>query len=338
MLSQEERPTVSVIIPARNEEENLPNLLKSLQQQTLKPDEILVMDDGSQDRTTGVALSFDVKVFQLNDKPPGWNGKSWACWTGAKHAKSEVLVYLDADTTLERTGLEGLLSAWMQKKGALSVQPYHETRKPYEKLSAFLNIMVMAGMNAFTAFGEKLKPAGAFGPCIVIGREDYFRSGGHEAVKGALLEDIPLGKNFMEKGLHLDCRSGRGCVSFRMYPNGLKSQVEGWSKSFALGASDTKPLVMFGTILWISGCFTALTGALPFRGDSLWVFSSWGLAVYLLYALQVYVLSRNIGSFGIRTALLFPLPLLFFTGVYFYSFVSTFILKTVKWKGRSIYN
>ena len=101
---------ISVIIPARNEERSLPSLLSSLHNQTLKPDEIIVVDDNSEDATAEVAEKGWAKVIHAKALPEGWHGKAWACWTGAKEAQGEILVFLASVQP------DGLLRSWVHTR------------------------------------------------------------------------------------------------------------------------------------------------------------------------------------------------------------------------------
>jgi len=113
-------PPISVIIPARNEERSLPSLLSSLHNQTLKPDEIIVVDDNSEDATAEVADKGGAKVIHAKALPEGWHGKAWACWTGAKEAQGEILVFLDADTSVQPDGLlRSGVHTWRKKASFL---------------------------------------------------------------------------------------------------------------------------------------------------------------------------------------------------------------------------
>src|SRR5690606_38618372 len=108
----------SVIIPARNEETNLPHLLESLQNQTIQPYEIIVIDDHSDDATKQIAESFGVKVFTSPDLPNGWTGKSWALWNGYNASIGEILVFLDADVRLTKNALASLVEKLNEVGGA----------------------------------------------------------------------------------------------------------------------------------------------------------------------------------------------------------------------------
>jgi 4,4'-diaponeurosporenoate glycosyltransferase len=329
-------PLTTIIIPARNEEKNLPVLLQSIKEQSLAPAEVIVVDDQSTDNTSRCAAYYGVRVIRVKDKPPDWIGKSWACWEGARNAKSDVFIFLDADTRLIQGGLAKILHEWSRKSGVVSIQPYHSTERMYEKLSGFLNIIIMAGINAFTMRGTHYKPAGIFGPCIVCSREDYFLTGGHEAIKNEVLEDVYFGRNAMACGIPVRCYGGKGSIHFRMYSDGMRALIDGWTKSFALGASGTRPLVLTCVILWIAGCSItpiSLIAHMGYGGYDILLISAF---LYLLYVMQVFWMFWRIGNFGFLTALLYPVPLLFFLFIALYSFVRTFVVKNVRWKGRNI--
>jgi cellulose synthase/poly-beta-1,6-N-acetylglucosamine synthase-like glycosyltransferase len=97
-------PSVSVIIPARNEEKSLPILLASLREQVYTPEEIIVVVGPSEDKTVEVAERSNVKVIRLEPTPEGWVGKPWACYQGALAAKGDILVFLEQIHALKRTG------------------------------------------------------------------------------------------------------------------------------------------------------------------------------------------------------------------------------------------
>jgi len=322
--------TITVVIPARNEAANIGPLLESLKAQTMQPLQIIVADDSSEDGTAFIARRAEAEVIAAGSLPAGWMGKNWACWSGAKAARGELLVFLDADIVLEPNALASIAAGVLTRGGLLSIQPYHRVTKLYEKFSAFFNIIVLASV------GEGDIHSGAFGPCIACHREDYFRVGGHEAVRGKILDHYELGVVFSKGGSPIYNCSGKGIVNFRMYPDGFVSLVKGWGKSFALGAAATQPIVLLGTVLWIVGIVKTVTIWRSIAADLSVANIAIGVVIYAAFVLQLRVWFRRAGSFGLGTALLFPIPLLLFLLVFIYSIYQAYCRKQVRWKGRDL--
>lgn len=331
-------PFLSIIIPARNEAGRITPLLQSLQEQHFRSFEVLVVDDHSTDRTATIAKSFGARVLQ-NKAVDSGSGKSMACWHGAQHAKGEWLLFLDADTSLTNAdSLFHLLGFYQQKgaKGILSLQPYHTVHRLYENLSAVFNVIVIVGMNLFTLWGPRFKTAGSFGPCILSNKDDYFLTGGHQKILGAVMDDLALGEAFMDINLPVYCLGGKGVINFRMYPEGFKSLVEGWCKSFAVGSKSTHPIVMLMTIIWISGSFMstgALISSIAAMNPAAMLISG---ILYVAYALQTLLFAHRCGNFSWGIFVLYPILFLFFTAIHVYSLFRAHILHSVKWKDRKI--
>lgn len=331
-------PLLSIIIPARNEAGRISPLLRSLQEQHYQSFEVLVVDDHSTDQTAAIARSFGAKVLQ-NKAVDSGSGKSKACWHGAQHAKGQWLLFLDADASFtDAESLFKILGCYHRKgaKGILSLQPFHTVHRLYENLSAIFNIIVIVGMNVFTFWGPSFKAAGSFGPCMICNKGDYFSTGGHYKILGAVMDDLALGQAFMDKSLPVYCIGGNGVINFRMYPEGLRSLVEGWCKSFAVGSKSTHPIVMAMTILWITGSFMS-TGVLIASISALhpvaMVLS--GL-LYAAYAFQTMRFAHRCGNFNRWIFLFYPLLFLFFSAIHLYSLFRAHVLHTVSWKGRKI--
>ncbi|MEJ2629460.1 MAG: glycosyl transferase family 2, partial [bacterium] len=127
---------------------------------------------------------------------------------------------------------------------------------------------------------------------------------------------------------------GRGTLSYRMYPKGLKELINGWSKAFASGFSQTSISALLLIIFWISGGFVVLISlvynTIVNGGFLLW------LLLYFGFFLQIYWMLRRIGSFKIITALFFPFHLLFYCIVFFRSLIFQLRGKNIQWKSRSV--
>ncbi len=337
------RRRVSVIIPALNEERRIGPLLASLARQTLRPDEVIVVDDGCTDGTAAIAHRLGARVVAARGRPAGWVGKNWACWTGAGRAAGQALLFLDADVRLADDGLERLLAERDRRGGVVSVQPFHRVGSVVERLSAVCNVVVMGSLGAFTPLRGRVRTAGGFGPCLVVSRRDYFSCGGHRAVRYRVVEDMAFADAARRKGLPVACLAGRGCVDFRMYPDGMHAMVEGWSKGMAAGSRGSPPLTRALMIAWIIGLtssvillgmgVTDLAGAVR-AGAAEAGFGVSAVGLYALYTVQVWWMLRRIGSFGPATAIAFPLPLAFFHAVYARSVWLARIRGSVTWRGR----
>ena len=322
---------LSVIIPARNEENNLPRLLNSLRSQPVPPDEIIVVDDASADRTANVARELGALVLAAPPLPDGWRGKTWTCHHGAARAKGEWLLFLDADTWFEPAGLPAVLAEFADGGGgALSVAPFHRVEKLHEQFSIFFNLIMLAGTGGFTLFGDHLPPRGLLGQCLLIEAAAYRRVGGHEVVKGRILENFWLAERLRSAGVPLHCRGGRGAFSFRMYPLGWRDLIAGWVKGFAAGAGKTPLPLLLLAIAWLGGLLMAVGGLVSAP------IAPFGCIAYGLYATQVAWLMRRVGTFQWFTALLFPVPLIFYFVIFTRSAWQNVRKKSVTWKGRQI--
>jgi len=327
---------VSVIVPARNECERIPPLLESLTRQDDVDFELIVVDDNSTDGTGDLARAAGAEVISVTELEPGWLGKPHACWLGARRASGDLLVFLDADTELEPGGLRRIVATHARHGGLVSVQPYHRMKRPYEQLSALFFIIMMGSIRSFTLAGERIRSNGSFGPCMVCLREDYFRTGGHGLVRAEIVDDVALAREMGRRGVATHNFIGRGTISFRMYPGGLRDLVEGWTKNFARGAIDTDLAMLAMMTAWISGgvaAFDALRG-LPVDGLSSWGIA--GLIGYAAYVAQIGWLLRPLGNFGLMTAITYPISLVFFFGVFLRSLYLTLVRNSVRWKGRAI--
>ncbi|WP_391575061.1 glycosyltransferase [Cohnella sp.] len=321
---------LSIIIPARNEQYNLPHLLDSLRSQTFQPFEIIVVDDFSDDRTKEIAESYGVQVIANSSLPQGWTGKSWAIWNGYLHASGDVFAFLDADIRLAPNALSSLMKARETSKGVISAVPFHHTEKLYEKLALIMN---MLGIFAFTSVFERRNPRkGLYGSCILALREDYEKINGHESVKSEVLDDLFLGSKFIEAGIPVTNYIGYGFVSFRMYPQGIRSEIEGFSKGAILSTSTLSTGTIVPIAVWVVGLLVS---------ESVFVFAntSWVVPLligYLMYMLQLFYFIKYAGVFGFVIPILHIVASLFFIVIMLYSLYQVVVLGQVRWKGRHI--
>ncbi|WP_226669993.1 glycosyltransferase [Metabacillus litoralis] len=326
--------SLSIIIPARNEEATLGTLLHSIKSQAEQPLEIIVVDDHSTDKTREIALDFGVKVVDNPPLPQGWLGKSWGCWNGAKHAKGNYLMFVDADTWFVSKGIKRAITFFVNHPyQLLTIHPYHKMERAYEKLSGIFHSIVFISSGVTTLFSNKATIRGGFGQCLMSERDTYFELGGHESIKGEVVENLAFIQRAASYNYKVHAIGGNDVINMRMYQDGVISVFKGWSKSFASGSKMTHPILMVFIVLWISALFSFMANSVSLITEAPYIF----ILLYSCIAYLFYRMLKDIGNFTFFDAFLFPVHILFFIVVFCFSFFSTFILKNSSWKGRSIH-
>ena len=290
------QPEVSVIVPARNEEACLGMCLESLIRQKGVDFEVLVVDDGSTDRTREIALSFPgVRVLDAPPPPADRNGKSNAASTGAREARGEWLLFTDADT-VHLPGSLALSLAEAKRNGAalLSYSPGQEVHGFWEKAVMPVIFAELASTYKASAVSDPASPvAAANGQYLLITREAYEAVGGFAAVATSLLEDVALARAVKQTGRKLHFRYGPDAVRTRMY-RGFIQLREGWTKNLVLLFPAARKLAVLRAtefLLIASGAtFTVVTlfqGAMAF-GILAWIVTAGLYGLFLRRILRAH--------------------------------------------------
>lgn len=336
--SPSEATDISIIIPARDEESNIATLLESIRNQSVRPLETIVVDDGSSDNTAEVAANHGARVIAAAALPAGWMGKPWACQQGAEAAGGNWLLFLDADLVLDKFAMAAMAQLCAKPDQVHSVCPYHTIKHPYEELSAFFNVLMLAGINAFAPGKSSGKNAALFGQCMLISRAHYQQVDGHHAVKDKALENFHLAKKLGQLGIARSCYLGKGMINMRMFPDGIGTLWSSWKKGFSGGAAHTAPRALLFSSLWISGMMLTIASLLllptPYASG---YFSLLTAAAYLVHACQCFLVFRLAGTFSIGNALFFPISLLFYQVLFFGSLIDKRRGKKTEWKGRAVH-
>jgi len=264
-------PEVSIIVPARNEEENLGECLRSLVGQNGVSYETIVVDDGSTDRTRAIAESFaGVKVISPGKLPPAWTGKNNAVVAGAAAARGKWLLFTDADTVHKPGSLSrAVAEAQRENADLLSYSPEQVVVTFWEK--AVMPVVFSELASEYPP--EKVRDpssgvVAANGQYILVRRRVYDSIGGHAGVAEDILEDVELAKAFRNAGHRIFFRYGGDAVRTRMYHNWQELR-DGWTKNLALLFANPMRraflLMTWWLVAWVTLPFLAVPAALVWR-------------------------------------------------------------------------
>ncbi|MGF1679035.1 MAG: glycosyltransferase [Candidatus Methylacidiphilales bacterium] len=232
--------TVSVLIPARNEARRIGPCLESLCQSRNPAQEIIVLDDHSNDATSDVVAQFaarDPRVRCVTGKalPEGWTGKAWACHQLAAQATGSLLVFTDADTVHHPDSIADIATTFPNRRAdVLSLWPYQITASWGEKLVVpFVHVLLLVFLPHWMP-GRWRSLGAANGQCIAFRRRAYDALGGHQAVRHHLVEDVALARLARAAGLRMINADGSKRVRCRMYES-MPQIWEGFSKNLRAG-------------------------------------------------------------------------------------------------------
>ena len=319
-------PSVRIVVPARNEAENIGSCLRSLTLQDYPDFRITVVDDRSTDGTGRIARSLApgrarrVEVLDGAPLPPGWFGKSWACAQGARGATEDLLLFTDADT-LHGPSLLGLAVRALaeDEASALTLFGRQELGSFGERLVQphLFTLLGLRFRNLASPLGpERQGDAVANGQYILVRRSAYDEIGGHESLRSEVVEDLRFAQRLTGAGHRLGVRAAGQKFSTRMY-HSLREVLDGWTKNLAIGASQSAgpwgrlalvAILGYTVLAWVlpPAVFAvfAAAGALGARwaGDVL----LWSGAATLA-GLLAWVRAYGRNGVSRRYALLFPL-------------------------------
>ncbi|MGC8633456.1 MAG: prenyltransferase [Candidatus Limnocylindrales bacterium] len=231
-------PTLTAVIPARNESGQIEAAIRSLQAQDYPGLRILVADDGSSDGTADIAASLLGReaVLRCPPRPAGWTGKCWAAWNAARTATTELILFVDADTQLAPGAARALAEELARHGDDLlsGVTRYAmETRVERLLMPGFAMLLfgyVPLWLAAVTR-GRIPWLAFAYGPLILVRREAYLAVGGHAAVAASDRDDLDLARAFAASGRRAGVVDAAGLAVTRHYRSAPQI-VSAWERLF----------------------------------------------------------------------------------------------------------
>ncbi len=325
-------PLLSVLIPARNEEQNIGTVLDDLTAQDYQSIEILVYDDLSEDNTADMVKAksqADPRIRCLSGKPlpEGWNGKNHACHLLSLNARGDYLLFVDADVRIGNGLFRNALSmAKKNKLQLLSIFPTQEMKTFGEKITVPVMNWILTSLLPLPMVLHSKKPslAAANGQFMLFEKENYFQHQWHKTFRKEKAEDIAIMKAIKRKGYRGQTLLGDKSVRCRMY-SGYHDAIEGFSKNVNAYFGNSYA-VAFGFALIVTFGFLVV-------GLNL---GAYFLAVYLLISAAVKAFTAASAKQPvILNVLLFPLQIIALWVMLIVSLKNS-IQKSHQWKGRKI--
>lgn len=265
-----ELPTISVVIPARDEALRLPPLLAALR---AAPGivEVIVVDDESSDGTADIARNAGAAVVAGRPLPGEWVGKAWALQQGIEAATGDWVVCLDADTR-PSPALPAAIVARALADDLGFVTLGGRFRCPTAGAAwlhpAMLTTLVYRyGPPGSTAATPPSRVLGN-GQCMAFERKRLLAAGGMEPVGGEVVEDVALARHLAATGWNVAMLDGADLLTTQMFED-LQDTWNGWSRSLALPGVDTPARQWLGIGIVAVTLASPLPRLLLKRGDAL---------------------------------------------------------------------
>ncbi len=345
--------TISVIIPAYNEEINIHDCAQSVLNSKLDPVqklEVWIADDRSSDRTEIIArelaaIDDRVQVLSVPPRPTDkvWRGKNWACAEAAKLVTGEYLLFIDADVRLEPSAIAAAIQeAISHNSDLLSCAPLIVCGCLAEWLVQPLMMGAIAVGFKFDTVNNPDDPtAFAAGMFMLFRRSSYEKIGGHTAVGSEPVEDVELARLVKGSGLNLRFMLGIDLIKVRMYQS-FAGLWEGWTKNFYMASQKNLGSTLYACFVmslvyivpWLGMVTSIILGTI--NKDPLDL-------VVLLLALLAIALQYRLRKTSAES---FKQPLRYWglswlSGLIFVAIALTSIIKTETgwgwtWRGRSL--
>ncbi|HSL88640.1 MAG TPA: glycosyltransferase [Ignavibacteriaceae bacterium] len=329
IFNNETKPFVSVLIPARNEENNIGECLNHLVAQDYNNLEILVLDDHSTDKTGKIVEGYrekQIKLIKGKDFPESWLGKNWACHQLSNEAKGKYLLFLDADVRIEKETISSILAEMNNAKVKLISVFSTQIIKSFGEwmIVPLMNWLLLAFLPLRLVYSSSNKSfVAANGQFMFWERETYFKIGGHKAVKDKVVEDMEFARICKSRNIKIKTMLGGNLIFCQMY-NGFSNAKKGFSKNFYPGFSVNSFVFLMMITFFIVIFF------LPFA--LLFYSTLYIIPVLLIVSIRVFIskISKQNIAFNV---ILHPLQMLFMFFIGINSVISSNTGK-IEWKGR----
>lgn len=249
-------PSVSVLIPARDEQDGIGACLESVLASEGVHVEAIVLDDDSSDATPEIVADYcardqRVRLIRGQPLPTLWNGKQHACKQLADAAEHDRFAFIDADVRLTPDALVRLIDYQdATAVGLLSAFPHQTTRTWLERWLIPMMHFILLGYLPFARMRTQSDAslAAGCGQLFLTTRDDYYKAGTHEAIKQSRHDGVKLPRAYRAAGIMTDVVDGTDIADCRMY-RGAKEVVRGVLKNATEGIANPKLIGIFSVLL-----------------------------------------------------------------------------------------
>lgn len=323
---------VSILIPARNEEDNILTLLRSIHKQDYQDYEVIVLDDDSSDNTYNICADFasrhsSFKVIRGKELAGGWLGKNYACHQLAQQARGEYFLFLDADEKIE----DGLINSavhrmHLRKLGLLSLFTNQRMETLGEKMVVPLMHYILLNLLPLRLvfLSRSSSVAAASGQFMLFDAEIYRRYEWHKGAKDKVVEDVEIMKMVKSAGFNGESLLANGMISCRMYQSYAEA-VNGFGKNFLAAFNYNIFSFLVYLLLFIGGPMIVIMTLNPNLITMM-------LALIVLTRTMISLVS---GQNVLTNITLHPLQIFSMVLIAF-SAIQKYLTKTTVWKGRKI--
>jgi glycosyltransferase involved in cell wall biosynthesis len=327
-------PRVSIVIPARNEERNLEEALRSILALDYDNLEIDVVDDRSTDRTGEILDRMAMadprlRIVHVRELPPGWLGKNHALWLGAGKATGEFLLFTDADVVLDPSTLRRAVGAMVADRLD------HLTATPeIERPSALFEMFIGAFSLFFTLFTRPWKAKDPESPSHVgigafnlVRASAYRATGGHQAIAMRPDDDLKLGKLMKKHGFRQEFVFGLGALRVEWYAS-IRELIQGLMKNAFSGVDYRVWVVVVSTVMQLLTLVWPFLALFLTSGATRWL----NLAAVLVLLALCWI---NAPLAGVRRwhGIGFPLATLLFLYILWRAMLLTLWRDGIDWRG-----
>jgi glycosyltransferase involved in cell wall biosynthesis len=330
--SSPETDLVSVLIPVRNEEDNIDNILKDLLDQDYKNIEIIIFNDLSTDNTPAIVEKFtslDQRIRMINSKglPDEWLGKNHACHSLSKYARGGYFLFLDADVRINHDLIIKSLNYFKKYDlGLLSIFPEQIMKSTGEKLVVpLMNYILLSLLPLILVRSTRfVSLSAANGQFMLFSADSYRETMPHEYMKSQRVEDIKIARFFKKLHFKVACLTGDENIRCHMY-HSMNEAIIGFSKNVTM---------FFGNSFLLSILFWLVT-TLSFL--PIWIYLS--VQMFVIY-ISLVILTRVIVSKVSHQSPLMNVLLLIPQQIVLGFIIIRALLfhhhKSYEWKGRNI--